>query len=455
MNAIVYTRVSTKEQVDEGHSLATQKRLCEEYATKHDIAIVNYFEESGESAKTALRTQLTKMLEYATTNRSKLDAVIIYRIDRLSRDSTDYQDLKRFFNAIGISIISITENIEDSPVGRFVEGMLAGIAQFDNEVRAERSKNGMIDAVRNGRWTWKAPLGYVNGRVDGIKNIRLDERTEYVAALRDCWGLIDAGYNETETVSILNERLEEIGAKTIRIQSVSRMFRNTLYIGVINAFGMTIHSESIEKLVEPDLFNRVLLKLDGEVKAPEKYRKINPDYPLRGTLKCPDGHKLTGSAPRGNGGRYPKYHCPKCRGKKYSYDVEPTNEKFVTYASGLSISLNIRDALGTAIKLNLEETHDKSSKQLRAIDKKLLMLDAGDREITNKNISGVYTDEHTKNMLAYNLADRTKLQLAKNEVDNSIDDGEEILEFGLRKLQNIGQLWTDIDDLHVRHRFQK
>ena len=455
MNAVIYTRVSTKVQVDEGHSLATQLRLCKEYAQKNDITILSHFEESGESAKTANRTQLLKLMKFATENRNKLDAILIYKIDRLSRDSSDYQKLKQFFNAIGITVISITENIQDSPVGRLVEGMLAGIAQFDNEVRAERSKNGMIDAVRQGRWTWKAPLGYVNGRVDGVKNLQLDPRPGYAEALSNCWSLVDAGYSETETLAILNERLEEIGAKTIRIQSLSKMFRNTLYIGVINAFGMTIHSDGIEKLVDPDLFNRVLTKLNGEIKQPNRYKKINPDYPLRGILKCPDGHRLTGSAPRGNGGRYPKYHCPKCPGKQRSYPVESTNDQFVAYASSFNVSIKIRKALGTAIQLNLEETQSKSNKQLQAIDKKILVLNANDREITNKNISGVYSDEHTKSMLAYNLTERTRLELEKNEIDNNVDDAEEILEFGLHKLENIGQLWTDIEDLHVRHRFQK
>ncbi len=455
MKAIVYTRVSTKEQVDEGHSLATQKRLCYEYASKNDYQVVRHFEECGESAKTANRTELNVMLAYAVHNCKNIDAVIIYKIDRLSRNTSDYQTLKNTLNTLGISVVSSTEYIQNTPAGRFAENMLASAAQYDNELRAERSKNGMVDAVRNGRWVWRAPLGYVNDRVYGVKNIRLDRNTQYTDALRSCWEMIDGGYTETEALRALNARLVELDMPPIRIQTLSRMLRNPLYVGVVSAFGMTVNSDTIERLIEPGLFYNVQDILDGKKRKPERYKKLNPDYPLRGTLLCLDGHRMTGSAPRGNGGRYPKYHCPKCRGLKRSYDVAKTDDLFAEYAGAYDMTNELRSALIEAVQLNLGDAQRQATKNMRNIDKQLLALNAADREITNKNITRVYTDEHTKRMLDLNMTERTRLQLEMNELDRNVDDAEEIVEFGLRKLENIGQLWTDIEDMHTRFRFQK
>jgi DNA invertase Pin-like site-specific DNA recombinase len=61
------------------------------------------------------------------------------------------------FKRYGASIKSVTEHIEDTPVGRFMENMIANVAQFDNDVRAERCSNGMKDTIRDGRYVWMAP----------------------------------------------------------------------------------------------------------------------------------------------------------------------------------------------------------------------------------------------------------------------------------------------------------
>lgn len=439
MRALLYTRVSTKEQVEEGNSLATQEKICRRYADTNGIKVVGHFTEEGESAKTIHRTQLKKMMEYCTINKKHVDAILIYRIDRLSRETSDYLQLKSFFSALGIRVISASENIEDSPVGRFIENVLAGSAQFDNEVRAERSKNGMLDAVKSGRWTWKAPLGYINTKVEGKKNIAPDPDKRRVYLIREAWNLIDSGYSETEALKIVTEKgLVDNNGKPIRIQTFSKMLRNSLYKGVIRAFGLTVHSNSIKPIVDDLLWQRVYDKLNGKNKAPARYKKLNPDFPLRGTLLCKGGHRMTGSAPRGNGGVYKKYHCPYCRGKGYSYDVDYTNTKFVVYANKHNYRQDFGEALKEAVLINLEEQSGIARKQQLKLNRRLLELDAYDKEVTKKNIQGVYSDQHTKRMLDDSLREKTNLKIEINNLNNDVDDAGEIVEFGVQTLSTIG-----------------
>ena len=157
-NAIIYCRVSTSEQV-EGTSLDFQEKLCREHAIKLGFNVLKVFVEEGESAKTADRTQLKAMMEYSVKNykEKEIKLLVIYKIDRLARMTEDYLAIKGYFNRLGIKIDSTTENIEDSPTGRLVENMIANIAQFDNEVRAERCRNGLVEAFRAGRYALKAP----------------------------------------------------------------------------------------------------------------------------------------------------------------------------------------------------------------------------------------------------------------------------------------------------------
>ena len=95
--AVLYCRVSTKEQVEDGNSLVVQEKACREYAEKNSYEIAEIFIEQGESAKTADRTELQKMLNYCSEKKNMVSVVIIYKIDRLSRNTYDYGSLKFFF----------------------------------------------------------------------------------------------------------------------------------------------------------------------------------------------------------------------------------------------------------------------------------------------------------------------------------------------------------------------
>ena len=160
--AVIYVRVSTKEQADEGNSLVTQEKICREYSRKNGIEVIKVFVERGESAKTANRTELTKMVIFCSDKKNKITRVIVYKIDRLSRKTHDFYTLEALFGKYGARIESATEHIEDSPVGKLMKTMLTGISEFDNDVRTERVTDGMVDAVREGRYVWGAPVGYTN-----------------------------------------------------------------------------------------------------------------------------------------------------------------------------------------------------------------------------------------------------------------------------------------------------
>jgi site-specific DNA recombinase len=173
--AVIYTRVSTQEQAKGGTSLTAQRKACIEYCEREGYQIAEVFVEEGESAKTADRTQLKQLLKYCGQQRN-IKAVIVHKLDRFARKVQDHQQLSALLATMGVRLRSVTEPIDDTSVGKLMEVMLSGFAQFDNDVRTERTIKGMKERLLDGRWTFPPPLGYKISRdAAGGKTIVPDE----------------------------------------------------------------------------------------------------------------------------------------------------------------------------------------------------------------------------------------------------------------------------------------
>jgi DNA invertase Pin-like site-specific DNA recombinase len=154
-------RVSTKEQT-ENLSLTTQLKACEDYCERQAFHVLARFREEGESAKTADRTELQKLLQFCRKNKGAVQFVVVFNLTRFALDKYDHFALRAHLKSLGISLRSATEPIDDTSTGKLMEGVLAAFAQFDNDVRSERTRGGMKAALELGRWTFLAPLGYLN-----------------------------------------------------------------------------------------------------------------------------------------------------------------------------------------------------------------------------------------------------------------------------------------------------
>jgi DNA invertase Pin-like site-specific DNA recombinase len=171
--AVIYIRVSTKEQT-ENLSLTTQLRACEDYCRREGLDVLARFKEEGESAKTADRTELQKLLTFCRTNKGRAHFVVVFNLTRFARDKYDHFALRSHLQSHGISLRSATEPIDDTSTGKLMEGVLAAFAQFDNDVRSDRTRAGMRAALELGRWVFLAPLGYINAPRALGKSLMLD-----------------------------------------------------------------------------------------------------------------------------------------------------------------------------------------------------------------------------------------------------------------------------------------
>lgn len=177
--ALIYTRVSTAEQI-ENHSLATQKLACEQFCQKEGFAIDRVFSDEGESAKSADRPQLQQLLNYCQQHAKEIDLVVVYNVSRLARQLLDHQMIRFTLGKLGVQVRAVTEAFDDTASGKLVENMLAVIAQFDNDQKAARTVECMTAALKAGDWVFQPPLGYVKPPSGGPSLVPDPERARLV-----------------------------------------------------------------------------------------------------------------------------------------------------------------------------------------------------------------------------------------------------------------------------------
>lgn len=321
MNAVIYTRVSSDEQV-KNLSLDTQQRQCLDYCRRHALEAVQTFVERGESAKTVNRPEFQKMLAYCRQHRGKVQFVIVYNLSRFSRQTHDHLAIRGLLAGLGISLRSVNEQIDESSTGKFLESVLAAVNQLDNDMRSERTKAGMQAALAKGRWTHQAPIGYLNAG----KNLVPDpERAPFV---RKAFELMQTRmWSQTEARRKLNaEGFRTVKSKLpISAQTFTNLLRNPLYAGQLTGFDGTVTTAaSFEPLVSLEQFQQVQTILDGKAPTFTPHVRARADFPLRWIVRCEFCTKpLTGSYSTGRQKtKYGYYHCRCGKVRASVHDLE-------------------------------------------------------------------------------------------------------------------------------------
>jgi DNA invertase Pin-like site-specific DNA recombinase len=139
MKAIGYVRVSTLGQAEKGISLAAQQSRIRAMATLQEADLTKVIVDAGESGKNLDRPGMQRLL--AMVERREVDAVIIAKLDRLTRSVKDLANLLELFERRGIHLLSVAESLDTgSAAGRLVMNIMASLAQWEREVISERTK---------------------------------------------------------------------------------------------------------------------------------------------------------------------------------------------------------------------------------------------------------------------------------------------------------------------------
>lgn len=443
--AVVYLRVSTEEQVD-NFSLDTQEEICRREAEKRGFEIIEVFREEGRSAKTIKgRPVLISLIEYCRKNKNKIQAVFAYRLDRISRQTSDYLAIRKKLGENGVDIISATEPTGDSPTEKLVETILAGFAQLDNDIRSERAKNGLRARFLSGLISGKPPIGYKFQVGFAVKD------PESWDKIKKSWNLMATGTKSSrEMAKIMNDwGLREIHGKVeypLRCQTVCRIFRLKFYAGflVSPTYPEEIRGQHVPMITE-EQFYKVQAILDGRNNnktALARRTFENKDFPLRRIVKCGKcGIGLTGAWTTGkSGGRYAYYWCA----GSCNYICIPVSKLENALISKLKETTPKKESLDLFIAFISQAYHRRVSRLYQIkndADNEIARLKELRRVLVEKNLAGIYSDDIFKEQSSMIEDKMTRAQIAKEDAVINKYSNEKVISFIKTLLADLGETY--------------
>jgi site-specific DNA recombinase len=318
--AAIYLRVSTAAQATkgrepEGYSIPAQREACTAKAAELDAEVVAEYVDRGESAKTADRPELKALLSRLEAERD-LDYVIVHKVDRLARNRYDDATITYALHEAGVELVSVTENIDRTPVGTFMHAIVAANAEFYSANLAAEAKKGLMQKAKMGGTPTRAPLGYLNVRklIEGreVRTVEVDsERAPHIRWAFAAYG--SGAYTLDTLLAALTERglrtrpTAKKPEKPLSRSQLALMLQNPYYVGVVRYAGVEYEGRH-EHLIDKASFDKAKAVLAAHNHAAEKDRKHH--HYLKGSLYCGHcGSRMSLIQAKGNGGRYPYFFC--------------------------------------------------------------------------------------------------------------------------------------------------
>ncbi len=322
-NVVVYSRVSTDEQAQMGHSLDYQEETILRHCAFKNYNVVKCFQEDY-SAKDFERPEWKKILAFIKSSQKtslSIDAIIILRPDRYSRNLILSFTETSKLAGLGCAVEFVEGQVDDtSPDALLLQAIGYALPQVENSKISRRSKEGSHKARKSGCFTGVAPKGYKNFRLDSKSTLEFNEDAPLI---REAFEKMASGtYSADEIRRWLNSR-----GMTLSKNAFLDIIRNVTYTGKIRVREFNGEPEQIVQGLHPALVSDELFATANDVlKGRRRKMKFKDDksdlYPLKGHLICPiHGRTLSAYASRSrNGQLYHYYVCTKNRCPRYPID---------------------------------------------------------------------------------------------------------------------------------------
>lgn len=297
MNAVIYARFSSSAQREA--SIEQQINVCMAFAEREGYNVLQTYSDRALTGRTDRRPQFLQMIKDARAGR--FCAVIVYALDRFSRDKYDSARYKHELRACGVRVVSATEPISDNPSGVLIESVFEGLAQYYSAELSQKIRRGYEDNAKKCMVAGSVPYGFRRSS-SGFYEI-MPEEAEIV---REIFRRVAAGEQYADICRDLNAR----GIRTRHGSAWNRSSFNTIlhnrrYIGTyISKYH--VQEDAIPQIVEKDLFYKV--QNTSQVKHGPR-RTPNGYYSLTGKLFCGlCGDTMTGTSGTSKSGKLCFYY---------------------------------------------------------------------------------------------------------------------------------------------------
>ena len=323
--AVIYLRVSTARQASkgdsaEGYSIPQQREYCYRKAQELGAEVVEEFVDRGASARSANRPELQRMLGWLKDSKATeglgADFVIVHKIDRLARNRADDVEIIAAIKQGGADLVSVSEQIDDTPGGKLMHGIMASLAEYYSANLSTEAKKGMAQKAKNGGTHGVAPIGYLNSvkRIAGrdVKTVVIDEDRAhhviwaYEAYMTGEWS-ISRLTAELKVRGLRGRETARYRSKALSESQVHRLLKNPYYRGQILYQGQLLEGAHTPLVPDGVWFKVQDLLAERRLRGDRSWRHT---HHLKGLLTCGRCGSRMGYGPsNGRGGQYYYFFC--------------------------------------------------------------------------------------------------------------------------------------------------
>jgi site-specific DNA recombinase len=469
--AAVYARVSSAGQLGrdgdddgDGYSLPAQVEGCKREAIELGAEMAKVYMERAESARSDNRPVLKQMLKELPTLGVKY--LIVHKVDRLARNRLDDAVLYQKLVGMGITLVSASENIDETPAGRLMHGMLATFAEYYSNNLSTEVKKGLRRKHELGGTPFKPPIGYQSAErqagAQGVRGVVLDPKRAplvelaYQLYLTAEWSLLGLAAHMAEQ-GLRSRGTPKYPERVLGANRLHEMLQNPYYMGIVKWGGRSYPGRH-PKLIDTEGFERVQMLLAAARISGER-PQIHHHY-LRGTVMCEEcqGRLLFGRHRSRSGDHYDYFSCANRAARQRRvqclasghYPV-PRVEDYVeqVYAT-VYLSDEVMEQIRTELREEIAgraglveqeaERHERTLKQIEAKQEKLVQLYYDDLVTVD-----VFERQQDKLKAETKAAQRLR-RVAIVQSQNV----EQTLKEALDRLENIEQMYLDGTPLERR-----
>lgn len=391
----IYKRVSTLDQKREGFSLGEQEEKLKEFCKFKGYEIYKVYADEGISAKNDKRPAYQEMMR--DVKDKKINVIVAFKLDRLTRSVYDIEKLMKFVNDNDCDIDCMAdESNTTTSNGRMVMRIMTSVSQNEIEKCSERTKFGMVGAIKAGHIPNKCPLGFKRNN----KKLVPDPLTKDIVIR--VFDLYLEGKSYQTIANIYNEE-KVLGKTNWRDSTINHIITNELYKGDYLHGKRTKKPTYYENVVEPIVSKQKWEDCQYQKQRNARHYERTATYLFTNKLKCSKCGKFLGgcATTKKNGTKYYYYKCEKCKTYFSEADIEERLKGFL-------IELNKQDELinnyyTPFIKSKLDSKQIDYEKDIKELDKQL------DR-IKTAYIKGILKIEDFENEI-------NQIEFNKNEIN--------------------------------------
>ena len=403
-NAAIYCRVSTEDQAREGYSLGEQLEKLKDLCKFRNYNVYRVYEDAGISAKDMdHRPEFKKMLE--DVKNKKVNVIVSYKLDRLTRSVRDLETLISELEKYDCSLECAMDDINTSTAnGRFFVRMLTVLSQLEIERVSERTKFGLVGAIKDGHIPVRKTLGFMR---DNKKLIINPAESDIVLRIFD---LYLKGNSYQRIANIFNK--ENVLNKKWYDTTILKILSNPLYKGDYISGSRTGTPVLYESVVEPIVSKKMWEECQVQTRKNTRNYTRRNDYIFFQKIMCPKCNRIMAcKAPGGSKKKYIYYKCDSC---KTSINENKLTALLVDEISSImEYDITVKKFFAPLLKHKIENTNELLTKEIISLKDKLIRL----KEAYLNNIISIEEYKIDKNNLENKIGQIEEKQKEERELD--------------------------------------